>query len=111
MLDRPENQWAVEGFHINAAIDQPALTAPLPTGRQAVRQRQTSLPSIETDGLTEEQPGHHPGQENQVTSVAGGAVLTQEACELSMDPGVGIHEGLDWCRNPKLSRLPAHPIS
>jgi hypothetical protein len=40
--------------------------------------------------------------------VADRAVLTQEAGELSMDPGVGILEGLVWCRNPNLSWLPAH---
>jgi hypothetical protein len=29
---------------------------------------------------------------------------------IQLQPGVGIHEGLVWCRNPKLSRLPAHPM-
>jgi hypothetical protein len=43
--------------------------------------------------------------------VADGAVLTQEAGELTVEPGSGIHERLDWCRNPNLSRLPAHLIS
>jgi hypothetical protein len=43
--------------------------------------------------------------------VADRAVLTQEADELSMKPGVGIHEGLVWCRNPNLSWLPAHPMT
>jgi hypothetical protein len=45
-----------------------------------------------------------------MTPVGNGAVLTQEAGELTVEPGSGIHERLDWCRNPKLSRLPAHPI-
>jgi hypothetical protein len=39
------------------------------------------------------------------------AVLTEESDQLSMEPSVGIHEGLVWCENPKLSWLPAHPIS
>ena len=46
-----------------------------------------------------------------MTSITGRAVLTQEAGELTVEPGVGIHEGLAWCRNPKLSWLPAHPIN
>ena len=46
-----------------------------------------------------------------MTLVAGRAVLTEESDQLSMEPGVGIHEGLVWCENPKLSRLPAHPMA
>ena len=38
--------------------------------------------------------------------VANKTVLTQEAGELTVEPGWGIHEGLDWCWNPNLSRLP-----
>jgi hypothetical protein len=45
-----------------------------------------------------------------VTFVADRTVLTEEAGELSMESGAGIHEGLDWCENPKLSWLPAHPM-
>ncbi len=48
---------------------------------------------------------------DKVTFVADRAVLTEEACELSMEPGAGIHEGLVWCENPKLSWLPAHPMT
>ncbi len=66
---------------------------------------------VKTDGLAEQQPGDHPAQQRLVAFIADGAVLTQEAGELSMEPVVGIHEGLDWCENPKLSRLPAHPMS
>jgi hypothetical protein len=43
--------------------------------------------------------------------IADGAVLTQEAGELTVEPGSGIHERLDWCDNPNLSWLPAHPIN
>jgi len=32
VLNRPENQRAVEGFHIDAAVVEPTLTAPLPAG-------------------------------------------------------------------------------
>jgi hypothetical protein len=46
-----------------------------------------------------------------VALVADRAVLTEKVVQLTMEPGVGIHEGLDWCENPKLSRLPAHPIA
>jgi hypothetical protein len=45
-----------------------------------------------------------------MTLVTGRAVLTDKGDQFSMQPGVGIHEGLVWCRNPKLSRLPAHPM-
>ena len=38
------------------------------------------------------------------------AVLTEKDDQLTMEPGTGIHEGLAWCRNHKLSWLPAHPI-
>ena len=43
--------------------------------------------------------------------VADKAVLTQKAGELTMEPGVGIHEGLDWCENPNLSWFPTHLMS
>ena len=74
-------------------------------------QRKRPLPVAKTDGLTEQQPGHHPAQQRQVTLVADGAVLTQEADQLSMQLGTGCHEGLVWCENPKLSQLPAHPMT
>ena len=38
-------------------------------------------------------------------------VLTEKSDQLSMEPGVGIREGLVWCDNPKLSWLPAHPLT
>jgi hypothetical protein len=74
-------------------------------------QRQTGLPVVKTDGLAQQQPGHHPAQEHQMALIANRAVLTQEAGELTVEPGTGIDEGLAWCRNPNLSRLPAHPIN
>jgi hypothetical protein len=40
-----------------------------------------------------QQPRHHPGKHRQVTLVADGAVLTEEVIQLTMEPGVGIHEG------------------
>ena len=48
-------------------------------------------------------PGDHPAQQYQVTLVADKAVLTQEAGELSMEPGVGNHWALVWCDNPNVS--------
>jgi hypothetical protein len=47
----------------------------------------------------------------QVTLVADGAVLTKKVVQLTMEPGVGIHERLVWCENPKLSLLPAHTMT
>jgi hypothetical protein len=110
-LDRPENQRALEALRIDPGIRQPALTAPLPAGSQTMPQRQTGLPVVEIDRLAQQQPGHHPAQEHQMTLVTDWAVLTQKAVQLTVEPGVGIHEGLVWCRNPKLSRLPSHPMS
>jgi len=110
VLDRPENQRAVEGLRVNTAVGQPALTAPLPAGCQAMGQRQTRLPAVETDGFAQQQPGHHPAQQHQMTLVADGAVLTQEADQLSMQLGTGCHGDLVWFRSPTLSWLPAHPI-
>ena len=110
VLDRPENQQAVQRLSVDPAVGQPAPTAALPARGQAMGERQTRLPAVETDGFAQQQPGHHPAQQHQKTLVADGAVLKQEACELTVEPGLGIHEGLDWCRNPNLSWLPAHPI-
>jgi hypothetical protein len=91
VLNCPEHERAIERFHINAAVGQPALTAPLPAGRQAMGQRQTRLPAIETDRLAQQQPDHHPAEEHQMAPIADGAVLTQEANQLSMQLGTGCH--------------------
>jgi hypothetical protein len=76
-----------------------------------VAQRWHALPAIETDGLAQQQPGHDLAQHRQVTLVRVRAVLTEKGDQLSMEPGMGIQEGLDWCENPKLSRLPAYLIT
>ncbi len=111
LLHRPEHQRAVEGLGGDPAITEPTPAASLPAGRQGAVQRNGSLPLVKTDGLAEQQTGDHPDQQHQVTLVADRAVLTQEAGELSMEPGTGIHEGLVWCENPNLSWLPAHPMT
>jgi hypothetical protein len=109
------------------AATEPTTAAPLPAGRRATVQRNGSLPLVKTDGLgsaplsyttcwgapdglAEQQRGDHPAQQHQVTFVAIRTVLTEEACELSMEPDAGIHEGLVWCENPKLPWFPAHPM-
>ena len=74
-------------------------------------QRHGPLPVAKADGLAEQQPSHHPAQQHPVAIVGDGAVLTENSDQLSMEPGVGIHEGLVWCDNPKLSWLPAHPMT
>ena len=111
VLDRPENQWAIQRLNVDAAVGQPALTAALPARGQAVPQRQTSLPAVKTDGLAQRQPSHHPGKQHQMTLVADGAVLTQKANQLSMQLGTECHGDLVWSDSPTLSWLPAHPIS
>jgi hypothetical protein len=45
-----------------------------------------------------------------MTLVAGQAVLRQKADELTVEPGMGIHEGLVWCDDPNPSWRPAHSI-
>jgi len=109
--DGPDDQWAVDGFHIDPPVGEPALTAPLPAGSQAMGERQTRLPAVETDGLAQQQPSHHPGEENQMTLVTDRTVLTQKADQLSMQLGKGCHGDLVWSDSPTLSWLPAHPIS
>ncbi len=59
---------------------------------------------VKANGLTQQQPGHHPAQENQVTLVANRAVLTEKACELTVEPGSGIIVRLDWCDHPTSDR-------
>ena len=66
---------------------------------------------VKTDGLAEQEASDHPAEQHEMALVADRAVLTQEASELNMEPGGGIHEGLVWCENPKLSWLPAHPMA
>ena len=84
----------------------------LPARGQTTGHGQLGFPAIETDGLAQQQPSHHPGKQHQMTMVADPrAVLTQKAGELTVEPGMGIHEGLVWCDDPNLSWLPAHPIS
>ena len=87
------------------------MSAPLPAGGQAMAQRQHGLPAVETDCLAEQEPGHHLCQQHQMTLVAERAVLTQEADQLSMEPGVGNHWVLVWSDNPNVSWLPAHPMT
>lgn len=111
LLQRPEDQRAVQRFNINPTVAEPALTTALPAGRQAVPQGQHGLPAVETDGLAEQQPGHHLCQKHQMTLIGKGAVLTEEADQLTMEPGMGCHRDLVWFRSPTLSWLPAHPMT
>lgn len=87
VLERPEHQGAIQLLNVDAAVGQPALTAPLPAGRQTTGHGQPGFPAIETDGLAQRQPSHHRGEQHQMTLVAGRAVLTQETDQLSMDAG------------------------
>ena len=57
-------------------------------------QRQMPLPVIQTDGLTQRQPSHHPDKQHQMTLITDRAVLTQQPGELTVELGSGIHE--DW---------------
>jgi hypothetical protein len=67
VLNRPENQRAIEALGIDPGVAEPALTTTLPAGRQAMPQRQPGLPVVETNRLAQQQPGHHPAQEDEMT--------------------------------------------
>ena len=54
---------------------------------------------------------HHQGVLYQVEFVAYRAVFTQEDGEISMDPCLGIHEGVVGSENPNLTWLPTHPMA
>jgi len=92
--DRPEDQRAVETLGINPGIRQPTLTAPLAAGRQGMPQQQADLPVVKTDRLTQQQLGHHPAQEHQITLFSGWAVLTEKAGQLAVEPGGGNPRGI-----------------
>jgi hypothetical protein len=112
VLDRPENQRVVESFHVNAAVGESALIALLPAGGQSMGCGEPGLAVVETDGLAQQQPSHHPGQEHQMPLITDRAVLTEEADQLSMQLGAGCHGGnLVWFRSPTLPWLPAHPMT
>ena len=100
----------IERCHIDPPVAEPAPAAALPAGRQAMAQRQSLFPAVKTDGLAEQQASDHPAQLHQVALVGDGAVLTEKTDQLSMEPGTGVHEGLVWSDDPKLSWLPAHPM-
>ena len=111
MLNRPEHQRAIDRIHVDAPIAQPTPAPPLPAGSQAAVERDGALPLVKANGLTEQQSGDHPAQQHQMAFVSDRTVLTEESDQLSMEPSVGFHEGLVWCQNPKLSWLPAHPMT
>jgi hypothetical protein len=110
VLNRPEKQQYIQRLKVDATVGKPALTAPLPAGRQGMGHGQPGLPAIEIDGLAQQQPGHLPAEEQQMTLIENRTVLSKKASELTVEPGVRIHKRLDWCDNPNLSWLPAHPI-
>jgi len=62
--------------------------------------RQAGLLVVETDGLAQQQSGHHPAQEQQMTLVSGRAVLTEKGDQLSMEPGTGCQGGLGLVSQP-----------
>ncbi len=73
-------------------------------------QRQPGLPVIETDGLTQQQVRDHQAQLLQVALVGCGIVLKEDACERTMELGLGRHGDLDWFRSPTLSWIPTQPM-
>lgn len=80
----------------------------LPAVRQDAVQRNGSLPLVNINGLAEQQARDLPAEQHQMVLVADRPVLTQETGKISIEPVVGIHEGLFWGCNPKLSWFPVH---
>ena len=111
MLHHREHEWAIKAVGIDPPVDEPTAAASLPAGRQAASQRNGALTLIKTDGLAEQQPSHHASQKDKVTCVADRTVLREEASQLSMETGAGIHEGMVSRENPKLSWITASPIA
>lgn len=98
-LHCPKHQRAVDGYGISAPVGEPTKAAPLPA-RQAAVQRDGLITLVKTVALAEQRTGDHPAQHNHVALVLDRSVLVQKAGEHSMEPDVGIHEGLVWCENP-----------
>jgi hypothetical protein len=94
-LNRPEQQRLVHILHIDSPVAEPALTAALLAGWQGgLLLRHLGIPAIETDALAQQQASRHMGQQHKVSQIAEAAVLTQKAEQLTMETGLGIHEGL-----------------
>ena len=74
LLQRPEDKLAVQRLNVNPTDAEPALTTAFPAGRHAVPQKKHGLPAVETDGLAEQQPGHHLSQKHQMTLIGKGCV-------------------------------------
>ena len=93
---------AIEALVCNSGVECCQLP---PGSRQAMGTHwlvlELPLPVAEAGGLAEQQPGHHPAQQQrQVTLVAGGAVLTEETGQISMEPGGEVQEGSVWSETP-----------
>lgn len=74
-------------------------------------QGQHAPAAITIDSLAEQQPSHHSAQRHQMAFVAGVAVLTAENGQLTIEPGMGIHEGSICWKNPRLARLAGQPMT
>jgi len=114
MFPLPAKTWPDRPRHRDHGSDHLHLSQRVPeawlAGGQAMAQGQPALPAIETDGLAQQQPGHHPAQLRQVALGTGGAVLTHEAGQLNMQLGKECQRNLDWCLSPTLPWRPAHPM-
>jgi hypothetical protein len=83
---------------------------------QAGRKVADQIPGL--SGRDANRPGQHqmslvtsipePNSPKATAMAAGRAVLTEESDQLSMDPGMGIHEGL-VCENPQDLMAPCPP--
>jgi hypothetical protein len=74
-----EPHRAVEGLAIDPTIAEPSPTAALPVG------------------------GDHLAEQHYIALVAVKAVLTEANDQLTVEPGVRIHQRFVSCRNPNLS--------
>ncbi len=74
VLQGPVDQRSKQRLNINSHVAQPALTAPLPAGGQAMAHGKDGLPAVETDRVAEQQSHDPPGQQQQATLIPKRAV-------------------------------------
>ena len=70
---------------------------------------QNRLPAVKTDGLAEQQPRDHRGEQHQVTLVRKRAALTQAAEAFRMKAGTGHRWVLAWIENRQHLMAPYRP--
>ena len=90
LLDRPEHKRALQRFHIDAVVGQPAAKASLAARGQAMGQQHPRLPGVKMRTFLSAAARPPSREEHQMALAADRAVLTQEAGELTLVPVTGM---------------------